>query len=200
MILIIGTSSVGKTTVGEILRQQFDQHYLFLGLDTYFKMVDPKWSGAYGGSLSVAGFRYVRKQGKFPTRMIKYGSVGRTVIRGMHESIAALLKAGNNLIVDEMLLDEWVLSDWVDALKELKVYVINLVANLDVLKQREIARGNELGLVRGHYEFNRIKYSDLKIDTSRLPIEEVSSKIFERVSSDRKPFVLILYSRDVNMD
>ena len=82
--------------------------------------------------MSVDGLRYVQQQGKFPTRVIKYGSVGRTILKGMHESTSVLLKAGNNLIVDEMLLDKWVLNDWVDALKRLKVYVINLVANFDI--------------------------------------------------------------------
>ena len=68
------------------------------------------------------------------------------------------------------------------------------------MKKREIARGNELGLARDHYEFNRLKYSDLRIDTPRLLVEEVSSKIYERVYSDRKPIALTQNSRDANLD
>jgi chloramphenicol 3-O phosphotransferase len=157
VILIVGTSSVGKSSAILELQNRLPEHYLALGIDTFFHMVSPRWGGGLGGPLSVDGFRYVKTTvDHSPSIRIVYGDVGRRVLQGMHRAVAALASCGNNVIVDEMLLDRTVLDDWVDALHDVSACVVRLRASLTTLEQREQQRGHPAGLARGHFLDNLI--------------------------------------------
>jgi chloramphenicol 3-O phosphotransferase len=185
VILIVGTSSVGKTSTVRELQNLLPEHYLALGIDTFFHMVSPRWGGGLGGPLSVDGFRYHKTTvDDIPLIRITYGDVGRRVLRGMHRAVAALAACGNNVIVDEMLLDRSVFDDWVDALRDLPVYLVRLRASLAALEQREQQRGNQPGLARGHYEDNLIDVYDLDLDTTDHPPDVVANTIAQRLASD----------------
>src|SRR6266508_5317919 len=125
VILIVGTSSVGKTSTILELQNVLPEHYLSLGLDTFFHKVSPRWGSGMGGPLSVDGFRYVKTTvDHAPSISIAYGTVGRRLLYGMHRAVAAIAACGNNVLVDEMLLDQPVLDDWVDVLQNMPVCVI----------------------------------------------------------------------------
>jgi chloramphenicol 3-O phosphotransferase len=167
VVLIVGTSSVGKTSTVLELQSLLPEHYLALGIDTFFHMVSPRWGGGMGGPLSVDGFRYVKTTVDQTQHIrIVYGAIGRRVLRGMHRAVAALAACGNNVLVDEMLLDQTVLEDWLDALRGLPVCVVRLRASLAILEQREQRRGNAIGSARGHLQDNLIDAYDLDLDTS----------------------------------
>jgi chloramphenicol 3-O phosphotransferase len=108
-LLLIGTSSAGKSTLAKELQAILPDHYPLLGLDDAFRMVSPRWGGGLGGPLSYHGFRYVHAPGS-PTITIRYGEVGGMVLAGMHDAVAAFAQAGTKVIVDEMLLDRAILS------------------------------------------------------------------------------------------
>src|SRR5262245_33338076 len=115
VILIVGPSSVGKTSTILELQSVLPEHYLALGLDTFFHMVSPRWGGGMGGPLSAEGFHYVKTTvDQTPNIRIAYGAIGRRVLLGMHRAVAAIAACGNNILVDEMLLDRAVLDDWSD--------------------------------------------------------------------------------------
>ncbi len=165
IILLVGTSSAGKSTLARYLQDGLPEHYLLLGLDDVFRMVSERWAGGFGGPLSVEGFHYDRGVTS-GTIVIRYGVVGRRVLDGMQRAVAAFARAGNNLIVDEMLLDERVLAGWVRQLSRFQTYLIKVTATVEILEQRERQRGNESGLARGHLKANDLCYFDFLIDTT----------------------------------
>jgi chloramphenicol 3-O phosphotransferase len=185
ILFIVGTSSAGKSSTIRVLQELLPEHYLSLGIDTFFHMVSPRWGGGLGGPLSIEGFRYISHiENQFPVIRIAYGSVGSRILRGMHRAVAALAQSGNNLLVDEMLLDASVLDDWITVLYPLPVCIIRLNADLQVLEQREFQRGNTRGLARGHYQDNLIDAYDLNIDTGAYTPEEVAQVILEHLYSN----------------
>src|SRR5438094_33946 len=121
VLLLIGTSSAGKSALAKELQAILPDHYLLLGLDDVFRMVSPRWGGGLAGPLSYDGFRY-DYSGAGPAITIRYGDVGRAVLDGMHHAVAAFAQAGTNVIVDEMLLDRSVLSGWARALASYQTY------------------------------------------------------------------------------
>jgi len=150
ILLLVGTSSAGKSTLAKYLQDGLSEHYLLLGLDDIFRMVSGRWGGGLGGPLSVEGFRYDRDVIS-GTMVIRYGVVGRRVLDGLQRAVAAFARAGNNLIVDEMLLDERTLAGWVRRLTRFQTYLVKVTATVEMLEQRERQRGNESGLARGLY-------------------------------------------------
>ena len=177
ILLLVGTSSAGKSTLAKHLQDNLSEHYLLIGLDDVFRMVSRRWGGGLGGPFSVQGFRYDRETVP-QAQVIRYGPVGRRVLDGMQRAVAAFAGAGNHLIVDEMLLDERVLAGWVKHLKHFQAYLIKVTAPLQVLEQREQRRGNAQGLARGHLKANDVRYFDFLIDTTdknpRTCAEEIS--------------------------
>jgi chloramphenicol 3-O phosphotransferase len=181
VVLIVGTSSVGKSTTVLELQNLLPDQYLALGIDTFFHMVSPRWGGGMGGPLSFDGFRYI-KTTVDQTQCIRivYGAIGRRVLHGMHRAVAA---CGNNVLVDEMLLDQTVLADWVDALHGIPVCVVRLRASLTTLEQREQWRGNDVGLARGHLQDNMIDAYDLDLDTTELVPQAIAHTIAQYIAS-----------------
>lgn len=95
VVLIVGTSSVGKSSIIAELQDLLTQHYLALGIDTFFQMVAPRWGGGMGGPLSVDGFRYVRDSvDGTPYTRITYGPIGEHILRGMHRVYLFFPEAG----------------------------------------------------------------------------------------------------------
>ncbi len=169
IILLVGTSSAGKTTLAKHLQDILPDHYLHFGIDDIFRMVSERWGGGLGDPLSYEGFRYDRTDAPVSVT-IRYGAIGQRILEGWHRAMAAFARAGNHLIIDDMLLDDFVLKDWMEQIGPLRPYVVKVTAEMDILEQREIRRGNESGLARGHYNANDIPYADRIIETSaQLP-------------------------------
>lgn len=181
LILIIGTSSTGKSTVATALQAKLDDHWLLTGIDQFFQMVNPAWGGGVNGPLSKQGFRYER-QGEL--LQITHGSVGLQILKGMVEAAGAIVRTGNNLIFDDMILsvEHWLL--WQSVLEKVDATIIRLDAPAPVLKMREVVRGREEkhhGLALGHYLSNKVPLVDLHIDTSEIAVEIAVEKIRARV-------------------
>ena len=167
IVLLIGTSSAGKSTLARRLQDALPEAYLLLGIDDVFRMVPERWGGGLGGPLSAVGFRYDRTS-EPGVVTIRYGAVGEAILKGMHRAVAAFAEAGNNLIVDEMLLDEPVLIDWTRQLGRFQPYLVQVTAAEAVLERRERQRhhGSVPGLARGHLLVNSLRHRDLLIDTT----------------------------------
>ena len=89
-------------------------------------------------------------------------------MRGMRHAIAALADQGNNLIVDEIMIGPQKAQEYRELLQCHDLYVVGLMAPLDVLEARERARGDrEIGLARGRYDLvHRDMAYDLEVDTA----------------------------------
>ncbi|GIE28195.1 hypothetical protein Ait01nite_012400 [Actinoplanes italicus] len=169
VVFLNGASCAGKTTLGRALQDLTAQPYLLLGLDTCFAMVPDRWAGGPRGELRHLGFAYDRlsDDGGHAMLRITYGSDGLRMMAGFHRAVAALLTAGNPVIVDEMLLGADVRDDWLTVLRPWRPLLVGVFCDDDELARREHARGNRPGLARwsARHAHHGMSY-DVSIDTT----------------------------------
>jgi chloramphenicol 3-O phosphotransferase len=112
---------------------------------------------------------------------ITYGDVGWRVLAGFHRGVAEIIRAGNPVIIDEMLLDAKVRDDWMSVLAPLRPLLIAVACSEAELERREAARGNRAGLARwsarqAHAGMNY----DLVVDTTDATAGQVAASIVAR--------------------
>ncbi len=168
IVILNGTSSSGKTTLARALQAILDEPYLEAGLDRFLWALPARYLNT---SLWHEVFRYDWPPDGDPAGpVIRPGPLGDRLVAGMHRAIAALTRAGNNVVADHVLLDAGWLTDCARALKDCRVLFVGVVCPLDVLEERERSRGDrtlgqaraQFGLVHAHGAY------DLEVDTSRL--------------------------------
>jgi len=203
VIFLNGTSSAGKTTLAHAIQEASQQPYLLAGIDSFFAMVPEKWGGGRAGPLSRDGFYYDESEPDHdgsPLTVIRYGDTGRRMLRAMHASIAALTVAGNNLIIDEMLLAPELLTDWLDALTGLDVLFVGVHCPLAVLENRERERGrrSRAGLARGHLRAAHDHgHYDLEVDTSAAQAAELAKAVLTHRETGPAPTAFTALRQDL---
>ena len=119
------------------------------------------------------------------------------VLSGFHHSIAALAAAGNNLVVDHVLVqgvepENW-LTECLDLLAPYTVYFIGVHCPLEELRRRERARGDrEEG--QAEFQFGRVHRHgvyDLEVDTSVSAAEQCALSIKDLVEREAHPQALV---------
>jgi len=123
IILINGPSSSGKTTLALETLKHFDIPFLRFSFDLFLDN-------------QVLPMEQIRS-GKF-----SWDEMKPIVISGLHQSLGALARAGNNLIMDHIVESKPMLGDLIQAVSDLDVYFVGLHCSLEELKRREIQRGN----------------------------------------------------------
>ncbi|WP_024800168.1 chloramphenicol phosphotransferase [Nocardia sp. BMG51109] len=153
VIFLNGTSSSGKTTLARAIQDESDAPFVYWGIDTLFGLVPPDWGGGRDGPLSRDGFWYDRTgrdADGHPLVVIRYSHFGRRMLRAACAAAAEFAHGGDHLVVDEMLLTPDLLPMWMTALAGLDVQLVCVTCPLAVAEDRELARGHEIGLARGH--------------------------------------------------
>jgi len=171
LVLLHGTSSSGKPTVARAIQRLSDEPWVYLGIDTFWNAVDERWMEH--GARAVDGFLWTTDATIVP------GPAGRRLAAGMRAAVAALAKAGNDVLVDDVFLDHAWLDDWRRLLVDLEWVLVGVLAPLHVLEEREAARGNRIaGEARAQVGVihQGIQY-DLTVDTSQLSPEEAARVI-----------------------
>ena len=102
-------------------------------------------------------------------------------MHGMRRSVAALAAAGNDLVVDDVMLGDE-MADYDALLAGLRVHKVGVFAPLAVLEVREAARGDRLpGLAR--WQIDRVhagRVYDLEIDSAANTPRQSARLIVER--------------------
>jgi chloramphenicol 3-O phosphotransferase len=152
MIMISGASSSGKTSICRCLQPLLDEPFLHVSLDDFIEMLPP-------GRSDEALFLQM--------------------VDGFHRAVAGLLEAGNDLLVDHVLIEpEW-LQQCIDLFKGRHVLFVGLDCPLEVLEEREKHRDvRRQGFARA--QFNRIhaeKIYDIRVDTSVASPEACATAI-----------------------
>ncbi|MEU4650595.1 phosphotransferase-like protein [Nocardia fluminea] len=153
VIFLNGISSSGKTTLARAIQDESETPFVYWGIDTLFGLVPPNWGGGRDGPLSRDGFWYDRTDSDVdgrPSVTVRYGNAGRRMLRSACAAGAQFAHGGDDLVIDEMLLTPDLLQMWMDALNGLDVQLVRVTCPLAVAEQRELARGKEIGLARGH--------------------------------------------------
>ena len=120
----------------------------------------------------------------------KAGMAGHPLIRGMHRAIAALSKAGVNVIADHVLVEPVWAQDCAILFADMPAYLIGVRCPFDVLEQREHSRKNRtLGQAKLQFPvIHKYVEYDLDVDTSILSPEECAIRIRSRLDEPPHAF------------
>jgi chloramphenicol 3-O phosphotransferase len=167
VIILNGPSGSGKSTIQrEFQKLMLPNLWVKVGIDNLFDMPLP----------DVTAENMEQWQTKNPIRWVEHGydvngnpvislfvgDEGQKVVHGMNSAIAAYARNGCNAIVDYIAYKEDWLKDLKEKLADIKVYYVAVDIPLEVLEQREIARGTSpKGHARSHYA---TVYGDMKYD------------------------------------
>ncbi len=144
LIWLNGPSSSGKTSLGEALREDTGATYLLTGFDHFFAMLPLRYWGREDGvrfAFSPTG----------EIEAIAFGSVVTGFITGMCHATAALVRLGHNVIVETGFTADG-LRACRPVWEPLRPLMVDVYCPLDVLVERESARGNRpRGLARSQF-------------------------------------------------
>ena len=172
IIFLNGTSSSGKSTLLRALQVQLSEAYLEAGIDKFIFMLPPRylntplWDEVLG-------------------RASESGEMGHRLFSGMHYSIAALARAGNNVLADHVLVEPAWVRECAEVFAELPAYLIGVRCPLDVMNAREAARGDRT-LGQAAKQFHKVHAHgvyDLEVDTSTLSVDECVQQIASHIES-----------------
>jgi lactoylglutathione lyase len=151
---------------------------LFTGIDSFLAMLRPDghigmtWIARTNANASApeAPLWWVFPEDYGDPVRIEFGESGHRLIRGMHRALAALALAGNDVIVEHVLLYEEWKRDLVEALKGVPTCLVQVYCPIELLEERERRRGDAVvGQARAHFEavHTNLDY-DITIDTSAM--------------------------------
>jgi len=163
IVILNGVGSVGKSSTAKALQAITSKPFLHVAMDAFLDMLPEAMLSHPEGLM----FEASRDNGK-PIITVRSGPILERVMRGRRHAIAALADQGNNLIVDEVMIGPQKAQEYRKLLQCHDLYVVGLIAPLDVLEERERARGDrEIGLARGQYDLvHRDMVYDLEVDTA----------------------------------
>jgi chloramphenicol 3-O phosphotransferase len=173
IIVLNGNGSAGKSSIAKALQKITAEPFLHVSMDTFLDMMPPSMFEDPDGMV----FRKLEEDGK-PIVEITTGPVAQRVLLGMRYAMAALAGHDSNLIVDDVMLDGDA-AEYAEAFKGLTVHWVGVFAPLDVLEEREKARGDrDVGLSRwlAKHVHKGMTY-DLEIDTSQASPAECAAHI-----------------------
>ena len=176
VVLIHGTSSSGKTTLARAIQALSDEPWLRLGIDTFWNAIDGRWTEH--GSHAAEGFLWIEDATIVP------GPVGQRLAAGMRAAIAACARQGNDVLVDDVFVDPAWLDGWRSELAGLSWILVGVFAPVEVLEERERARGNRIaGEARRQVDSIHagIEY-DVTVDTATQSPEECARAVIAALS------------------
>lgn len=176
IVLLNGAGSAGKSSIARALQANAAGPFLHVQMDGFLAMLP----AAYQDHPDAFAFQAGVEDGR-PVVDIRSGPVGERLMRGMRRSVVALAEAGNDLIVDDVMLGDE-MADYDALLAGLRVFKVGVTAPLDVLEVREAARGDRLiGLARRQVDrVHAGRAYDLEVDTAAHSPEACAALIAER--------------------
>ena len=167
IIWLNGTSSTGKTTLAKELQALLDHYFLHVCFDAFYQMLPARFKPT-----TPAHSKYVER-----------------VHLGFEYSIPALAKGGNRLLVDYPFHYADSLPRCLDLISGYTVLYVGVFCPIDILEQRETARGDrKTGLAR--YQSARVHENseyDVEVDTHELSPNQAAQKIISALTTIGAP-------------
>lgn len=172
VIVLNGVSSVGKSSVAKAIQCLAHKPFLHVQMDDFLTMLPPRAIDHEDGLV----FRRIDSK----TIDVRSGDIVVRALEGMRYAISAMAGRGNHMIVDDVFFDSED-TEYRRLLRQFDFRLVGLFAPLDVVRNRELARGDRgIGLAQGQYErVHKGRTYDLKVDTSQAPPDAIARKICE---------------------
>ena len=196
IIILNGASSAGKTSILLALQQVLDTPYLDAGIDKFLWMLPKRYLDV---PLWQEVFAYTwRKKDKAKELSIQAGPLGHRLISGMHQAIAALSRAGNNVIADHVLIETQWVRECARLFADLPALFVGVHCPLEILEQRERERSDRtLGQAKAYFrKVHAHGVYDLEIDTSCFSPVECALQIKQRLEDGPPPQAFKMLRRE----
>lgn len=192
IIFLNGASSAGKTTLAKTLQDSLPDPWFHLALDQFRDGMPGRYRGmnAPEGTPGQLGMNIVPIEvaGKKVTD-VQFGRIGQNMLEGMHQAIAAFADAGNNVIIDDLILQPETLTHYVSTLARHWILFVAVRCPLEVLNKRESLRpGRFPGTAQSHYQrVHAHGCYDLEVDSSQQTAEACAAQIAQRLAQNKAP-------------
>jgi chloramphenicol 3-O phosphotransferase len=186
IILLNGTSSAGKTTIGKIMQDKYKGVLLLYGVDAMVQTAFPKKCDY--PPFEEKALKMVKEADERIKLIVS--PYMYPVYEAAVEFYRMLSNKGYNIIVDEVLFDEKRVGLYFDLLSDELVYFIGIKPDKKEVIRREETRGDRIiGLAGGLYDevYNPLFTYDLELDTGKISPDEAAMKILELVNSNKEP-------------
>jgi chloramphenicol 3-O phosphotransferase len=168
VIVLNGTSSSGKTSLGRALQDSLPDVWLLFGIDTLIGALPWRLYGTDDGHV-------IHEDGS-----IDIGAVFLAEQARWRQGVAAMVRGGSNVIIDEVLLrggDEQ--AEWRTILEGLGVTWVGVRSDIDVAAERERARGDRsIGMARAQAANVHVGVTyDVEVDTTSTPPDVLAAQL-----------------------
>lgn len=188
VIVLNGPSGSGKSSIQrEFQKNMLPQLWVKVGIDNLFDNPMP----------DITSENMSTWQSQNPIRWVEnskdetgntvitlfVGEQGEKVVYGMNSAIAAYARNGCNVIVDYIAYKQTWMKDLEEKLADIKTYYVAVDIPLEVLEQREEARGTSpKGHARSHYVtvYGDKKY-DLRVNSGEHSANEIAQQVKEMI-------------------
>jgi chloramphenicol 3-O phosphotransferase len=183
IILLNGTSSLGKTTIASALQKELEAPYLHTGIDQLLIKRLPKRMIVYSDGeypSTAEGWLAIIRDGALSE--VRIGPLGYQWVKGMYHAVAALAGDGLNVILDDVIYNRRVLKAALETLPARQVFFVAIVCPLEIAERRERARARILyDLVHRHGIY------DLEVDSSEYSPGECARQIKDSLNARLSP-------------
>lgn len=192
VIVLNGPSGSGKSsTQREFQKLMMPALWIKVGIDNLFDMPLPDVTAETMAQWQTKNeIRWVEQGHDVngnPVISLFVGQEGQKVVHGMNSAIAAYARNGCNVIVDYIAYKpEW-LKDLQEKLADVKVYYVAVDIPLEVLEEREAARGTSpKGHARSHYAtvYGDMKY-DLRVNSHTSSAAEIVQQLKDMIEGKK---------------
>jgi chloramphenicol 3-O phosphotransferase len=167
VIVLNGGSSSGKSTIGRAVQSAMDGDWLLIGIDVLIWMLPVELVGSRSGLSVVDG-------------EIRRGPAFRSAYEGFQHGVAALCRAGQNVVIDDVLIDGGAdQRRWTAALAGIDAVWVGVRCDGEIAVARESARGDRPVGVAARYAdcVHRGVDYDIDVDTGAASVEDTLAVI-----------------------
>jgi chloramphenicol 3-O phosphotransferase len=190
VIVLNGPSGSGKSSIQREFQKLMLPHlWVKVGIDNLFDNPMPDITPENMAAWQLQNpIRWVEKsQDVTGNEVITLfvGDEGEKVVHAMNSAIAAYARDGCNVIVDYVAYKQSWMKDLEEKLADIRTYYVAVDIPLEVLEQREAARGTSpKGHARSHYAtvYGNKKY-DLRVNSHEHSAQEIAQEIKQLVLS-----------------
>ena len=173
VLLLNGTTSAGKSSIAHELLALLDSPHFLMSVDAFHAM-------------------RARKQYEEDRELAE---VLRRTRTGFHRAVAAMSRAGNDVVMDYVFSEQWRLMDCLRVFDGLDVVFIGVKCDLAEVERREAARGDrepglarvQMGRVHEHGLYDITVHTDAMgaVDAAKVIVSELPRlgqvRAFERL-------------------